>query len=165
MTACATTGTYTYDRNVQALWIASVANVQAPTSAEVATGVDLQATYNLTDIIGWEPETEKLVSGDWGPFEKQRMGKQRISDSAFMFAAARNGADVRSIWSRGTTGYIMLLPSGPYLEQLTAPVNCFSVKVAQITQQQKLRTGNGSLLFVDFTQRARMGENVTIVGP
>lgn len=165
MTACATTGTYTYDRNVQALWIATVANVQAPTAAEVATGVDLQATYNLTDILGWEPDTEKLVSGDWGPFQKQRMGKQKVPDSALMFAAARNGADVRALWDRGDTGYIMLLPSGPYLEQTAAPVHCFSVRVSQITQRQQLRTGGGSLLIASFTQRARMGESVTVVGP
>jgi hypothetical protein len=167
VTVCAfdLVGPYAYDESVVVLWVASIADVQAPTDVEVAAGLSLQPLYNLTDIIGWEIETEIIKDGKWGPFEEQRMGEQSISDSRLMFAAARDGNDIRTLWDRGDAGYIMILPSGPYLDHPTAPVNVYPVRVAQLTQQQRLRSGGGSLILVTFAIRERCGENVTVVGP
>jgi len=167
VTVCSTTGTYVYDRNVQVLWAQTITNVQIPTSSEVASGVALTSDpYCLTDIIGWEIETD-VIRGGWGPMELQRMGKQKIADSRFIFAAQRSGGfgDIRSLWSRGDTGYIIILPSGPYLDYPNAPVNVYPVRVAQLTQQQQLRTGQGSLILASLTIRARCGENVNVVAP
>lgn len=167
MTVCAfdLTGPYAYDLSIQALWVETIADVQAPTDVEIASGVDLQATYNLTDIIGWEIATEIIKDGKWLPFAEQRLGGQDLADSSMMFAADRAGVDVRVLWARGDVGYIVLLPSGPYLDHPTAPVNVYPVRVAQITQLQRLRSGSGSTLLVAFAIRERCGENVTVVGP
>lgn len=162
---CDLTGPYAYDLNIVALWVASIADVQAPTDVEIATGVSLQPTYDLTDIIGWEIETEIIKDGIWGPFQEQRMGEQSIEDARMIFAAHRDGNDIRTLWNRGDLGYIVLLPSGPYLDHPTAPVNVYPVRVAQLTQQQRLRTGGGSLILVTFAITARAGENVLVVGP
>lgn len=162
---CDLTGPYAYDLNIVALWVPSIADVQAPTDVEIATGVDLQATYDLTDLIGWEVETEIIRDGKWGPFEEQRMGEQAVADARMIFAADRAGQDVRILWNRGDLGYIVLLPSGQYLDHPTAPVNVYPVRVAQLTQQQRLRTGGGSLILVTFAITARVGENVLVVGP
>lgn len=157
------TGPYAYDLAIQALWVASIADVQEPTDDEIATGIDLQEFYDLTDIIGWEVATEIIKDGKWGPFEEQRMGRQSIQEAAMLFASDRAGADVRMLWTRGEVGNIVLLPSGPYLEHPTAPVNVYPVRVAQITQLQRLRTGSGSQLRVDFVITSRVGENVLIM--
>lgn len=164
---CELVGPYTYDPNVVVLWVPIIADAQAPTDVEIVTGgVDLQPNYNLTDIIGWEIETETLRDGIWGPFEEQRMGGQAIRDSRLMFAAGRDGSakDVRSLWLRGEVGNIVIMPSGPYQMYPTAPINVYPVRVSQITQQQRLRTGGASLLMVTFVIRARCGENVFVVG-
>lgn len=164
---CALTGPYTYDPNVVVLWVPIIADAQAPTDAEIVTGgVDLQSNYNLTDIVGWEIETQTLRDGRWGPFEEQRMGGQTIADSRLVFAAGRDGnfKDVRSLWLRGQTGFIVIMPSGPYQAYPTAPINVYPVRVSQITQQQRLRTGGGSLLMVTFVITGRCGENVFVVG-
>lgn len=163
MIPCDLVGPYAYDLSIQALWVATIADVQAPTDTEIALGVDLQLLYDLTDIVGWEVETDLLKDGIWGPFEEQRLGEQKVADSRMFFAADRAGNDVRTLWSRGQVGNIVLLPSGPYLEHPTAPVNVYPVKVAQLTQQQRLRSGGGSLIMVNFAIRARVGENVSIV--
>lgn len=163
--ACGLTGPYAYDLNVVVLWVETIADVQAPTDVEIATGVSLQPTYDLTDIIGWEVETEILKDGIWGPFEEQRMGEQSVADARMIFAADRAGNDIRTLWNRGDAGYIVILPSGEYLDHPTAPVNVYPVRVAQLTQQQRLRTGGGSLILVTFAMTARVGENVTVVGP
>ncbi len=162
---CDLTGPYAYDLNVVVLWVPTIADVQAPTDVEIATGTSLQPTYDLTDIIGWEIETEILKDGIWGPFEEQRMGEQSITDARMMFAADRAGQDIRILWNRGDTGYIVILPSGTYLDYPTSPVNVYPVRVAQLTQQQRLRTGGGSLILVTFAITARCGENVLVVGP
>lgn len=163
--ACDLTGPYAYDLNVVVLWVASIADVQAPTDVEIATGISLQPNYDLTDIIGWETETEIIKDGIWGPFQEQRMGEQSVPDARMIFAADRAGNDIRALWNRGDTGYIVILPSGDYLDHPTAPVNVYPVRVAQLTQQQRLRTGGGSLILVTFAITARVGENVSVVGP
>lgn len=159
------TGPYAYDLAIQALWVPSIVDVQAPTDVEIATGIDLQADYDLTDIIGWEVATEIIRDGKWLVFEEQRLGGQSMADSAFMFAADRDGDDIRQLWTRGDAGFIVLLPSGPYLEHPNAPVNVYPARVAQLTQLQRLRTGSGSTILVTFAITTRVGENVTVVGP
>lgn len=157
------TGPYAYDLAIQALWVESILDSQEPTDDEIATGIDLQEFYDLSDIIGWEVATEIIKDGIWGPFEEQRMGRQSIQEAAMLFASDRAGSDVRMLWQRGDTGFIVLLPSGPYLEHPTAPVNVYPVRVAQITQLQRLRTGSGATLRVDFVITSRVGENVLVV--
>jgi hypothetical protein len=160
---CDLTGPYVYDLNIVALWVETIADVQAPTAAEIATGVDLQADYDLSDIIGWEIDTEILRNGKWGPFREQRLGQQDIADSRMLFASDRAGQDVRVLWDRGDVGNIVLMPSGHYLDHPTAPVNVYPVRVGQLTQQQRLRSGGGSVILVTFAVTARVGENVDIV--
>jgi hypothetical protein len=164
MTVCAfdLSGPYAYDLNIQALWVSVIADVDEPTDDEIATGIDLEG-YDLTDIVGWEVKTEIIKDGIWGPFEEQRMGRQSIADATLIFASDRAGVDVRMLWVRGETGFIVLLPSGPYLDHPTAPINVYPVRVAQLTQQQRLRTGGGSLIQVDFVITGRVGENVLVV--
>lgn len=161
---CTLTGPYAYDLNIQALWVATIADVQEPTPSELAAGHDLQALYDLTDIIGWEIKTEIIADGDWNAMVEERLGKQSIDDTSFLFAADRSGDDIRTLLTRGQVGYVVLLPSGPHLDYPSAPVHVFPVRVAQITQQQRLRTGSGSTLFVDFAVTARCGESVDVVG-
>lgn len=160
---CDLVGPYAYDLSVVVLWVESIIDVQAPTDDEIATGLDLQALYDLTDIVGWEVETDIIKDDKWGPFEGQRLGEQKIADSRLVFAADRAGNDVRTLWVRGEPGNIVILPSGQYLDHPTAPVNVYPVRVAQLTQQQRLRSGGGSLIMVSFAVRGRVGENVDIV--
>lgn len=172
MTVCPfdLTGPYVYDCNAQFLWIdeGGIADPQEPTDDEIATGVDLQADpYFLTDIIGWEIETEILRGADggtWGPQEFQRLGEQTIAESRMVFAADRAGVDIRTLITRGDLGYIVILPSGPYLDHPTAPVNVYPVRVAQLTQRQAFRQP-GSVILGNFAIRGpdRIGENVFIV--
>lgn len=164
MTApCELSGPYAYDLNVVVLWVESIANVQAPTDTEILSGVDLQAGYDLTDIIGWEVDTDIIDDGRWGVFREQRLGQQSIDDSRLMFAADLGGNDVRTLLARGDVGNIVIMPSGQYLDIPTAPVNVYPVRVAQLTQQQRLRSGGGSVILVTFAVTARVGENVSVV--
>lgn len=160
---CDLVGPYAYDPHVQVLWVEAIVDVQAPTDDELALGVDLQALYDLTDIIGWEVDTDVIRDGKWGPFEEQRMGGQAVDDSRLMFAADLSGNDIRTLWTRGQVGNIVILPSGPYFDYPAAPVNVYPVRVAQLTQQQRLRSGGGSQILASFVVTARVGENVSVI--
>ena len=162
---CNLTGPYAYDQNVVVLWSNSIADAQAPTDAEMNLATDLMTPYTLTDIIGWEITTDILGDGIWLPQEEERMGEQKLSDCRLGFAAKRTPTgDIRSFWNRGDEGFILILPSGPYDDVPTAYLNVYPVRVAQLSQQQLLRTGGGSTVIVTFAVRARCGENVTVVG-
>ena len=158
------TGPYVYDWSVQIQWSTSIADVLAPTDVELAASTNLN-NYDLTDIVGWEPETNIINDGQWGPWEEQRLGRQRVPSEALVFAADRAGSDIRTLLTRGDVGWILILPSGPYLEHPTAPLNVFPVRVAQLTQRQRLRDGGSSLILVNFASLGRVGNNVTVVGP
>lgn len=161
---CDLVGPYAYDPHVLVLWVEVISDVQAPTDDELALGVDLQALYDLTDIIGWEVDTDIIRDGKWGPFEEQRMGGQKVDDSRLMFAADLSGNDVRTLWTtQGQAGNIVILPSGSHLDYPAAPMNVYPVRVAQLTQQQRLRSGGASQILVTFTVTARVGENVLAV--
>lgn len=164
MTApCTLTGTYPYDRNVVVMWLPTIANVQIPTSSEIVSGTDL-GPYNLTDIIGWEINSETIRDDIWGPFEGQRIGRQSIAESQLIFAADRSGLypDIRSLLTRGQPGFVGIFPSGPYVSYPSSPVNIYPVRVSQLTQQQRLRTGDGSLILTYFVVTGLCGENVTV---
>lgn len=161
---CDLTGPYAYDPHVQVLW-GQVADPLAPTETEVFDAVTLNdAPYHLTDIIGWEVESDILRDPPWRGFENQRVGGQRIAQSDLIFAADREGDDIRSLIERGDFGTILILPSGPYIDIPDAPLNVYPVRVAQVSQQQRLRTGGGSLLLVQFAVTgAVVGQNVEVV--
>lgn len=161
---CTTTGTYPYDRNVTVLWVPTIANIYAPTAAEIAAGIDLRDTYNMTQIMGWQIVTAP-VGGTWGPFDRKRMGKQSIGETQLEFAAqlSQGVNDIRSLWARGENGFIIILPSGEYLNYPNAPVNVYPVRVAQLTQRQGVRATGASLILVSFVVTLPCGENVFIV--
>jgi hypothetical protein len=162
---CDLTGPYAYDLSVEVLWVPTIADTQAPTSTEIATGVSLLGSpYDLTDIIGWELESDRIDDNRWGPQVGQRLGQQAVSDAELRFTAGRDGIDVRALWSRGSSGNVVFLPSGPYLEHPTSPVQVFPVRVASVIQRQALRQP-ASILRALFAVQPGVGNNVLVAGP
>jgi len=159
---CDDVGPFAYDPNIQVLWSLSIEDVQAPTDVEVMNAVTLN-DFNLTDIIGWEVRAEIITAPPWGAFATQRVGAQAIGTAELTFAAERaTGDDIRTVLRRFDRGFILMLPSGPYLEHPNAPLNVYPVVVAQVTQRQRLREG-GSQIDVQFAIRDVVGENVMVV--
>lgn len=158
-------GPFVYDLSMRCMWVASIADTQAPTDVEIAAGVTLNnSPYHLTDIIGWELDTDKIPDDKWGPQVGERLGEQEVGEAELRFSASRDGSDVRSLWTRGDLGNIVFLPSGPYLSYPTAPIQVFPVQISQITQRQELRQPS-AILRVVFAIKVGVGNNVFVVGP
>lgn len=161
--SCDELGEYAYDPNVKVLWVNSIETVLNPTSAEVTGGVYLNDDpYNLTDIIGWEIEGEVLTEPPWGPFAVQRIGGLRVIDARLILAAKRDGSDIRSLLSRGTSGFILIFPSGRYEDCPDAPLNVYPVCVASIFQMHRHGSSGASRIMVKFAVSAPPGESVVV---
>lgn len=158
---CDLIGPYAYDPNVQVLWTETI-TCDAPTEEEVLSAVTLN-DFDLTDIIGWEIRADIITAPPWGAFATQRVGGQAIDRTELIFASERVGNDIRMLLQRFDEGFILILPSGPFIEVPEAPFNVYPVRVAQITQQQRLDTGEGSQLFVQFAIRDVVCDNVRVV--
>lgn len=160
---CSLTGPYAYDPNVVVLWNDHVGDVQAPTEDEVMAAVNLIDDFDLTDIIGWELESDIIVVPPWGEFATQRVGGTAVPRSELLFAADRSGDDIRMLLAERDPGNVLFLPSGPYLDYPDAPLQVFPVRVAAITQLQRIRSGGASLLRVQFAIRGVPGNHVRVV--
>lgn len=158
---CDDFGPYAYDPNIQVLWTENIEDCTAPTDLEVLAAVTLN-DFELTDIIGWEVQSEIITVPPWGAFATQRVGGQIIDAAELIFASERQGDDIRMLLQRFDIGFILMLPSGPFLDFPSAPFNVFPVRVAQVTQQQRLRQG-GSQLTVQFAIRDVVCEHVRAV--
>jgi hypothetical protein len=156
-------GPYVYDFSVRVLWVENIVDAQNPTEDEILTGVDLTETYDLSDLVGWELQTEIIRDGIWGPFEEQRLGRESVQDAQIFFPAYRDGSDIRVLLQRGMEGFIVILPSGPYEDYPLAPVHVYPVIVAEIAQRHEIRSGGASMLLVTFAIRARCGGSVLVV--
>ena len=146
---------YVYDANLVVLWapavtgisgvsgvpfVALALNTFAPSITGIGAAIELHpGTYCLTEIVGWEVDTEVLVSYRWGPFASQRLGGQSVADAKLVFTADRAGQDIRQLLHRHDLGQILLLPSGPISVWPTSPLNVYPVRVAQLTHRQRLR--------------------------
>lgn len=160
---CEPTGAYPYDPFIHVLWTTTLVNPFAPAVTGI-TGVgaiDITDAYCLTDIVGWEVDTEVINAPPWGPFVTQRVGGQSVQAAVLVFAADRQGLDVRTIMARRAVGTIIILPSGPFLQNRFAPINIYPVRIAGLIQRQRLRAG-GSQIEVTFAIRDTVGENVVV---
>lgn len=158
---CDEIGPYAYDPNVQVLWTEEIDDPCAPTALEVLSALTLN-DFDLTDIVGWEVVAAILTVPPWGEFATQRTGSRGVDRAELVFASERVGNDIRISLSRFDRGFILILPSGPFLDIPDAPFNVYPVEVANIYQHQRLGEG-GSQLTVQFTIRDVVCQHVKVV--
>lgn len=87
------------------------ASTLVPTRAEMNGGTNL--TPELSDWSGWVVDTEYLdVQPVNSPFRSKIPGTLLSPDSSLTFYTSKTGLDVRTIFSRWVTGFIMFLDGG-----------------------------------------------------
>lgn len=162
---CDEFGPYAYDPHVRVLWSLSIADVLEPTDDELIAATDLNDDYNLTDIVGWEVESNIIDKMVYGPIITQLSGVQRVNGMQLIFAADRVatvGADIRTLLSRDDEGFVVIMPSGAYTDHPFAPMNIYPTRVAQVSQMHGLRSP-GSTIRVTFVLTGPVGESVFAV--
>lgn len=162
MVACFDSGGYRYNPNVVVLWADTIADVDAPTDVEINAAEELiPSPYCLTEIIGWETETEIIQIRAYGTFLPQLPASRLVENAQLVFTSDIGGNDIRTLLSRDDEGFVLFLPSGPLADYPTAPLNVFPARVAQLTQLQRL--WEPSRLLITFAITGHPGENVVAV--
>ena len=149
--------------NVIVMWQTNIANVQIPTGGEIVTGTVPQRHVLFDGHYGLGNRDRNDQGRHLGAIRRATNGATEYSriSTAFYGGPCRERHPRQSCTS-GEHGNIEILPSGPYSQHPAAPINVYPVRVSQLTQLQRLRTGGGSVILVSFVIRSRCGENVTV---
>jgi hypothetical protein len=98
-------------------WITTAVTYTTPTRAEINAGKDL--TAEIAEVTGFtlagdSADTPDLASG----FVGQVPARVTAADSEIVFWAGQAANDARTVFTRGTAGFIILLPEGDVAGQL-----------------------------------------------
>jgi hypothetical protein len=89
----------------------SIGAPSAPTRAELDAGTDLSA--EIDTMTGFSLAGATVDTPDMGsPFTSQVPGRQTAANNSIDFYISANSVDVRSLLTRGTAGFIVLLWEG-----------------------------------------------------
>lgn len=110
-TPLAATTRYTPPGRRKYNWLPACANTSSPTRTEINNGTDLSG--QIAEVSGFELSADSADAPDLsGGFVTQVAARVTASDCEMVFYASSTSADVRTVLTRGTAGFILLLPEG-----------------------------------------------------
>ncbi|MFV2094821.1 hypothetical protein ACFHW1_04930 [Micromonospora sp. LOL_014] len=98
------------DGNVRVAFVASIANIAAPTVAELNAGILLQSTLTADGLVGYEATTAEVDTTSLAStFDTKNIGRDAYSGTMLRLKKQTVGADtIRSTLTRATTGHIVI---------------------------------------------------------
>lgn len=119
---------------VKVYWLPDVADPAAPTRAEITAGTDL--TSELDDISGWSYSTTFIETKDAASRIRPKLaGAVSLDDSSMTFNGSQDGEDIRTVLTRGTTGYVLWCDGGDVEGQ---PGELFPAEVGSVVAVRSL---------------------------
>lgn len=89
----------------------AIANINAPTRVELTAGTTFQK--HVMAINGFGVESEELPTKDYGSrYVSKIEGDTSSPDSSLTIYAAKDGVDARSLFTRGTNGFLAFSDGG-----------------------------------------------------
>lgn len=147
---------YTPPGNRKYYFITSAASYTSPTRAEMAAGTDLSA--EVATVTGWELAGATIDAPDLATgFVAQVSARTTAAASEIDFWASSTSADVRTVLTRGTTGFIIILPEGDIAGQ---KMEVWPVKVTSMFLDSDME--NPAKVHVQFSVTKIPAQNVTI---
>ena len=131
---------------VKVYWLpAIVATNLTPTRTEITAGTDL--TPEIDDIAGWSYSTTFIETKDANNRVRPKLaGPVSLDDSSITFNGSQDGDDVRTVLTRGDTGFIMWCDGG---DVPTQDAEVFPVEVGSVVRVRSLTDANFKIR-VDF---------------
>jgi hypothetical protein len=119
---------------VAVYWIPEVANTASITRAEITAGTDL--TPELDDWAGWSYSTTFIETKDAASRIRPKLaGAVSLDDSSMTFNGSQDGEDIRTVLTRGDTGYVLIADGGDVTAQ---PAELFPVEVGSVVPVRSL---------------------------
>lgn len=139
-------------------WVPAIANIEAPTRAELDAGINLSPQIMETD--GWQVNSDSIPTPDLeSEFTGSIPGDVTIDDSSLTMYSDLNGDDVRQVLPRGTNGNVAILHGGDVPGNPT--MNIYPSRVGSLGQPVSLGDDAASIQ-VNFNITAEPAENVVI---
>lgn len=146
-----------YRRGVSKVsWVPTIANKSAPSRAELDAGTELSPETGAVD--GWEITSNTEDAPALGTtFNAKVFSTTEVGDSSLTLYASRSGTDVRTLLTRGTSGYIVWMDEGDVAG------NLMDVFPVQVMSQAKTRDIDAlGMVKVGFAIPSEPAENVAI---
>jgi hypothetical protein len=145
---------------------AIAASTLVPTRAEMNGGTNL--TGEISDWAGWVLDSEFLdVQPMNSPYKSTIPGSLSSPASSLTFYTSKTGGDVRTVFSRGVTGFIMILDGGDVSGNRA---EVYPVTVASVSVVRGIVGTSGGSTGTDVASQVRVGfaiiaapaQNVTV---
>lgn len=137
-------------------FVPTIANLAAPTRAELDAGTDLSG--EIQALAGW---TVSATMADTPDLNSTFIGKlpttTAADDSSLTFYSSQDGQDVRTLLPRTTRGNIVWMDEG---DDPSNTCDVFPVLVSSNAKQRSM--ADPALIQVDFAITRQPQENVTI---
>lgn len=105
-----------------------------PTRAEITAGTDLGP--ELDDWAGWSYSTTFIETKDAKSRIRPKLaGAVSLDDSSMTFNGSQDGEDIRTVLTRGDTGYILICDGG---DVTGYPAELFPVEVGSVVAVRSL---------------------------
>lgn len=97
------------DGNTRVAFVASIANLNGPTVAELTAGILLHSIVTADGLIGFEPKTSDVDNSALdSTFDTVTIGRDQFSGTMLRFKKQSGTDTVFATLIRGTTGYIVI---------------------------------------------------------
>jgi hypothetical protein len=146
-----------YKGITRVLWVADIANVNAPTRAELNAGTDVANEIREND--GFLLESGSVETPDLGRlFTGSIPGSTTAEDSSLTLYADLGGTDARELMPRGTNGFIVWMDGGDVAGR---PMDVFPVRVGSVGKNRTVDDDPATLTF-NYNITSEPAEDVAI---
>lgn len=136
----------------------TIADVQAPTRAELDAGTDL--TREITAASGWQVSSARVTYNPLHTkFTPSIEGRISVEDSSLTLPQDLTGTDVRAILPRGTRGYIVIMHGGDVVD---SPMDVWPVAVSSLGKNVSTEGTEIASIVVSFAIVDEPAEDVAI---
>lgn len=130
----------------------------APTRAELNAGSDF--SRELVDLTGWTVAGVQIETPDLAtPFTAKIAGSTQSEDSSLTLYTSKNGTDVRSVVSRGTTGYVCWMDGGDISGN---KMETFPVVVTSVGLVRNIPGQEAAKIRIDFAITREPAQSITV---
>lgn len=159
-TPLAQTARYIDTAITKCYYLPAVANINAPSRAELDAGTDLSPEVAAT--TGWSVTGAETAAPDLAStFDSKVPGKTSTEDSSITFYMDKTagGAEVLDLFPRDTVGFIAWLHGG---DIATNPLDCYPIRVRSQPKVIDVTGGTASQVRVDYSVTSEPSENVAV---
>jgi len=141
----------------KALWVATIADINAPSRAELDAGTDL--SNEIQEIEGWLVASESVETPDLGRvFTASIPGSTSADDSSITMYADLGGTDARDLMPRGTNGFVVWMDGG---DTAGRTMDVFPVRVGSVGKNRTV-DDDAATLTINYNITSEPSEDVAI---